>query len=431
MKKNSKVLIKLLLICLMLQIHLVGYATEPADIPVPVISGQTAIVMNMDTMEVLYEKDPDVIKYPASITKILTTMIALENSEMTDKVLVTQAARDSLEVDASEIELKAGEEITMQDALYATMLMSANEAAFAVAENAVGDYSAFIQMMNDKAKEVGAVNSNFVNPSGLNHEDHYTTARDMALISIEAFQNPTFREIIIAPSYEIPPTNMSVESKQLLQRHQTVIEDSQYYREYSLSGKSGYTNAAGYTLVTFAQQGDMRIVSVVMQSQEGMVYNDTVALLDYAFAQFHEISYLDMQEGTEISSFHNPVAKITVPKTTDIAEFTVNVLDYGNPQEKKGVVEILRGTEVIATESVTISDEYYQAEAEEAARVQEAKEKEERRKELIRISIYAGGGLLCITIIVIIIVAINRRKNADVYEKRQARKKWYKNKKNK
>ncbi len=444
MKKSKILIIKILVVCMMFQMHLVGYATENTSqdanqgtataettgettetVVLPEIRGEAAIVMNIDTKEVLYEKNPDTQLYPASITKILTTMIALENSQMTDRVVASQACVDSLIPDATQIYLAPGEDISMQDALYATMLASANEAAYAVAESTTGDYSQFIQMMNDKAKEVGAVNSNFVNSSGLHDDNHYTTARDMALIASEAYQNTTFGEIIIAPSYVIQPTNISENSRTLNQRHQTVLESSEYYYEYSLSGKSGFTTPAGNTLVTYAQQGDMRIVAVVMKSVTGTIYEDTVSLLKYAFDQYHEIPYTAIAGGTDIAAYDNTAAAITLPKTIQATDLQFNIVDYGNADDKKGVVEILHGTEVITTETVTISDAYYQKIAEEEARIQAIKEEQARDALIKKILTYVGVGALIVILVLAFIIGGIRKRNRERRKRRHERRRRY------
>ena len=196
----------------------------------PAIETPSAIVMEVNSGAVLYEKNSDVKHYPASITKILTTLIALEQSALDEKVTFSADAVYKNEGNTSHIARDLNEEMTMEQTLYAVMLESANECAYAAAEHVGaklgGNYQTFVDLMNEKAKELGCENSHFNNANGLPDEQHWTTARDMAKISVEAYKNEMFRTITGTKTYQIPPTNKHSDITYLNNHHAML----HYYR---------------------------------------------------------------------------------------------------------------------------------------------------------------------------------------------------------
>ena len=251
----------------------------------PKIEGESAVLMDMTTGAVLYSKNADKIQYPASITKIMTALLACEHLDMNGKLVMSESAAYGITVsDSSSIYADTGEEFTMEQAMMAVMLQSANEMTLALAENTSGSVKKFVELMNQKARQLGCTNTHFNNPHGLPDEMHYTTAADMAKIARAAFYNPTFRRYVTRGYYEIPPTNKFGETRYLLNHHK-MMEGQQYAYDGVLGGKTGYTEAAGNTLVTYARRGNMYLVAVVMQSVNG-AYSDTAALLDYGFNNF-------------------------------------------------------------------------------------------------------------------------------------------------
>ena len=174
-------------------------------------------LMEESTGTILYEKNSDEAHYPASITKIMTTLLALENGNLSDMVTFSDDAINNTE--GSGIARDYGEQMTLEQCLYGVMLESANECAYAVAEHVGGTVENFVDMMNAKAKELGCTNTHFANPHGLQDENHYTTAHDMALIMREGLKNKKFRRIIGATDYTIKPTNMNSESRVLHTHH--------------------------------------------------------------------------------------------------------------------------------------------------------------------------------------------------------------------
>ena len=255
--------------------------------------GDAAIVMEAETGAILYAKNIDKKEYPASITKVLTALLALEYGNLSDSVSVSADSLECLGYGYASIGLKENNVITLEEALYATLLASANEAAYVVGEgvaNKQGEkYDWFIEQMNEKCRELGGVNSNFINTNGVHDEEHYTCAEDMALISKELFQYPKFFEICQTPQYTIPAT-ATCEEHVFQQNHQMLMEGYDEYYEYAVGGKTGYTTEAENTLVTFADNGELKLVCVVLKTYGGHVYSDTKALLDYGFDQFHKVS---------------------------------------------------------------------------------------------------------------------------------------------
>ncbi len=282
-----------------------GFSMEPADSPwpddAPKIVSEAGIVMEASTGAILYSKNIHDTFYPASITKILTTLIAAENSSLGETVTFSHDSVYDVEVDSSRLWADEGEKLTMEQCLYSIMLESANDAAYAVAEHLAGSVKSFAKLMNKKAAELGCVDSNFVNPHGLPDPEHYTSAYDMALISRAAINNKTFREIVGTKTYTIPPTNLQKETRYLSNHHKFVNGVKSY--EGCIGGKTGWTTQAKYTLVTFAERDGMTLISVIMHCDSiPNEYSDTSKMLDYAFNNYTLYSIADMEEPSSIDA---------------------------------------------------------------------------------------------------------------------------------
>lgn len=251
----------------------------------PAIYAESGILVDLDTQEILYSKNIDKQLYPASITKIMTTLVAIESSSPEEPVTFSQHALDSIEWDSSNIGCRLNETLTMEQCWYAMMLNSANEVCCGVAEHISGSIEAFVEKMNQKAAELGCTNTHFSNPNGLPDETHYTTAHDMALIANAAYQNETFRQVFSTRQYEIPPTPQYTETRYLYNHHKMMQPDTEYYYEGCLGGKTGYTETALNTLVTIASRNGKNLLCVTMRTQGRQVYTDTASLFDYGFSQ--------------------------------------------------------------------------------------------------------------------------------------------------
>ena len=252
----------------------------------PKVYAKSAIVMDVNTGAVLYAKNVDEALYPASITKIMTTMLAIEHCSLDEQVTFSDNAINSLAWNCSRIGARVGEVFTMEDCLYAMMLSSANEVCIAVAEHIAGSEAAFADMMNAKAKELGCTNTHFVNSNGMPNEEHKTSAHDMALIAAAAFKDPTFRKVTGSLKHTIAPTNMSGENRYCTQHHKMLKEAESFYYPYAVGGKTGFTQAALNTLVTYATKDDRTLVCVSLRTNGSQYYKDTATMLDYGFDNF-------------------------------------------------------------------------------------------------------------------------------------------------
>ena len=259
-----------------------AYAQAPEK---PEIAAAAGTVINADTGEVLFAKDADTAYYPASITKTMTALLVMEKCSLDEKVKFSKTATTNLESGAVTINMTEGDVLTVNECMHALMLKSANEVANGLAEHTAGSISAFADMMNAKAKALGCTNTHFVNPNGLNNQEHYTTAHDMALIAAAAFSNPKLREIDTAKSFRISPTKKNPDGLTVRLNNKILMEGNEYRYPYAIAGKTGYTSRAGSTLVTYAERDGVHLAAVVLKSTKYMGhYTDTKAMLEYGFA---------------------------------------------------------------------------------------------------------------------------------------------------
>ncbi len=274
--------------------HTEFYAQEPETNSIegwpqgPLIEGESAVLIDVNTEAVLYSKNADKKEYPASITKIMTALLGCENLDFSQDIVMSQSAAYGIEPGSSTIYGDTGEVFTAEQVMMALMLESANEMALIIGEQIDGSVKKFVERMNARARELGCTGTHFNNPNGLPDETHYTTAGDMAKIAKAAWLNPMFRSYCTTDYYEIPPTNVQKETRYLLNHHGMMAGKEHAY-EGVLGGKTGYTIAAGNTLVTYARRGNLTLAAVVMKSVNG-AYSDTAALLDYGFDNFEKIN---------------------------------------------------------------------------------------------------------------------------------------------
>lgn len=323
---------------------------------------EAGIVMDMDNGAILYAKNIDDQHYPASITKLLTALVALEHTKMTDTVTVKQEDISFLTPGDSHIGLKPGEELSMEDAMYGMLLASGNEAAHAIASNTEGGYDNFIRMMNEKVTALGGTNSHFVNPHGLFDPEQYTSARDMALIGAEVFKYEKFREITKTLQYTIQATNITNETRTFQQNHKMLFKGNpQYYYEYCEGGKTGYTDESLNTLVTYAGKDGMNLVAVVLRTHGGFnnAYGATRDMLDYAFNNFTKIPVTADMAATDGVKSISSGDHVTLPSEIAFSdlESTVNYPEKGRGQD--GTIEYSYKGVPVGKVRMTISKEYY------------------------------------------------------------------------
>lgn len=273
-------------------------ATSTAWPKGPKVGSKSAVLMDVDSGTVLYNKKGDTKHYPASITKVMTALVALEHSKLTDTVTFSQDAVAQSYGGTSSISRDVGEKMTMEETLYGMMLESANECAWAIAEHVGGTEENFIKMMNEKAKELGCTHTHFHNPNGLPDDQHWTTALDMARISRAAYQNPTFAKICGTKHYIIPPTNKHKDETYLNNHHCMLnfYHTSRYLYDYCVGGKTGYTTKANSTLVTYARKDGMTLVCVVMCAKSPDHWNDTRKLIDWGFKNFKNVKVSELKD---------------------------------------------------------------------------------------------------------------------------------------
>lgn len=277
----------------------------------PNVFGPSAILIDANTGRVLYEKNSTKKMYPASTTKIVTGLLGIEKGNLSDIVTVGINPSTKIERGSSQIYLIPNEQMSLENLLYALMLESANDAAIAVAEHISGSIEDFSKLMNQKAKELGAENTNFVNPNGLHADDHYTTAKDLSLIAFNAMKNETFRKIVSTYKYSIPETNKQ-EAREYIRNSNKLIWDynkNRHYYEHAIGIKTGYTQKAKHCLVGGAQKDGMELIAVVLGTDKNNLYRDITSMLEFGFENFN---YKDIIQENEV------IATVNVSGTNEL-----------------------------------------------------------------------------------------------------------------
>ena len=239
----------------------------------PVISARSVVVMDVDSSVVLYQKNPDLPLLPASTTKIMTGIVALENYPL-DQILIV----GNLEKNGQVIDLLEGEQMTVENLLYGLLVASGNDAATVLAQNFESGQRAFIEAMNQKARELNLTNTHFENPTGIDHPNHYSTALDLARLSVYALKNPIFTEIVATPKIVIWDLNHQI-SHYLFNINQLVGKD------LGVKGvKTGWTEEAGECLVAYVEKERRKLITVILGSQDR--FGETKRLVDWVFENF-------------------------------------------------------------------------------------------------------------------------------------------------
>ena len=260
----------------------------------PDISAEAAILIEIDSGEILYEKNANAPMYPTSTTKIMTALLALEHLNLEDKITVPE---DMGPADGSAMYLLPGEVFTVRELLDGLLVKSANDAAVLLARTISGDIQSFATLMNQRAKDIGCTNTSFVNPNGLHDPSHTISAHDMALIAREAMKNATFRELVSQVNVTLDETPKTPEKRYFRNTNRFLWSTSKiiYNNEYIpikyevVDGiKTGYTEEAGNCLVSSGEKNDIRVISVVFKASGYDVYRDSRLLLDYGFDNFEK-----------------------------------------------------------------------------------------------------------------------------------------------
>ena len=321
----------------------------------PTVSAEAAILLEADTGTILYAKNIHKKEYPASITKILTTLIVSERCAMDELVTFSTDAVFDIDRGSNHIAIDVGEKLTIEECLNAILIRSANEVSLAVAEHISGSsWEDFGAIMNERAKELGCLNSHFVNPNGLPNEDHYTTAYDMAMIGKAFFANETLCKITLTPMLRILPSEYQPDDITEVNKME-LISTGKYAYEYLVGCKTGYTNDARSTLVSCAEKDGMKLICVVMNDENPNYYEDTIALFDYGFNNFDKVNVSETETKYNIDdtgSFYsdndifgnsepilslNKDACIILPKTVTF-EDTVSTISYDTNNEHQAAL---------------------------------------------------------------------------------------------
>lgn len=311
-----------------------SYAAEwPSDVSIDADAG---IVMDADTGTILYGKNIHDTYAPASITKVLTALVVLDNCEMNETVKYTAHAVNDVEDGSSSAGYSVGDETTVEVALYSLLLKSANESANALADHVAGSKADFVELMNKKAKELGCVDSHFNNPSGLNDEEHYVSAYDMALITRAAFENETFCRISATTYYELPPNARNPQGLGISPGNRMIKKNwPQEYMPECIGGKTGYTSIALNTLVTGAEKDGRRLITAVLHS-DGTTYSDTKKLVNFGFSEFKTL---------DLTAENSPFEKLL----SDLSAGNVPLVTGVRPQ-------VIAGSHVVVPVDVEVSD---------------------------------------------------------------------------
>lgn len=309
----------ILFLVLILLLNTYSYADENIS-----LSGEGAILIDFDCGAILFEKNMHQKLYPASTTKIMTAILAIEYGNMDDMVTVDPEVISLTK--GSHIALDYDEQVSFKDLLYALMTASANDAALALGKHVSGSVQGFVDLMNEKAKELGALNTNFVNPNGLHDDNHYTTAYDLSLIARYAMANDVFREFASQSSYTIEPTNKKTEPRYLYSTNGFFYGNDKINLngqtipvkyEGVICGKTGYTSNAGNCLVTLVERNGQYLLSVVLKADGKEVYTDTHKLLNYGYNNFDSVTIGHANEFIDNLKIENgtlPYASIVIDK---------------------------------------------------------------------------------------------------------------------
>ena len=304
-KKAPKILIILFLLIIIISNNFTVFADDEFS-----VDAKAALIVEKNTGKIIYEKNSETQNYPASVTKILTAILTIENCKLDDTATVSQSAISQIPSGYVVAPLFIGEQMKIKDLLYALMLKSANDAAYVLAEHVGGSVEGFSEMMNKKAKEIGCKNTHFVNPNGIHNDDHYTTAHDMYLISNYAMKNDIFAKIVSTYQYKLPATNKYPNNDRIMENTNDFINPkSGYYNKIVKGIKTGTTLQAGNCLITDSSENGLDFITVVLGAKtSNSKFSETRKMIKYAYNNYtltdlHKkgdvIKNIDVENATE------------------------------------------------------------------------------------------------------------------------------------
>lgn len=412
----------------------------------PEVKAGAAILYESSTGTILYEKNAKEKFYPASTTKLMSALLAIEQCPLSDVVEMSHDAIANVGWDSSRIGMITGEQLSLEDCLYGILLASANEVTYAVAEHVGGSVKEFVKMMQARANELGCVNTHFANPHGLHEEDHYTCAYDLALIMNKCISYTTFCRISHNHYYEVPATNLC-ESRVIAQTHQILRKKITY--DGVFAGKTGHTDEAGQCLVTACERDGLTLVCVVLKEEaQEDAYDDTINLLDYGYNNFMLYTANESEKTEKVNAFpvlfddedafvYDISSALSVSGATLVLPIEGSFSDVENRCELTPLIKLEKGENVIGTANfyyagipVGTTNIIYTSENEEiidaaAVYLQENEGKdtfdqaeydklrgilpdeppvEEKERRPVIVGILAGGTVLIVGIIVVVIM---------------------------
>ena len=321
----------------------------------PEIGAESAILIEVNTGTILYAKNIHAKLYPASITKILTALIAAEECDMNEMVTFSSDAIHSINWrEDANMGINAGDSITMEQCLYGLLVGSANEVAYAMAEHIAGEgnVESFSDLMNKKARELGCTDSNFITPNGIHDENHYTSAHDMALIAQAFFSNELLCKMSSTTNYHVPKTATQPREDMIVWAKSKLLPGKEYEYEYLVGTKTGYTDDARQTLVSCAQKDGLKLACVILKEETPAQFTDTIELFNYGFDNFYAafVAENDTNYSIDTSNFFStdtdffgsskpileidPDDYIVIPENVDFEEVT-SQLTYENLDENE------------------------------------------------------------------------------------------------
>lgn len=376
----------------------------------PNVSCGSAFLMDNNTTKVLYRKDENKRMFPASTTKILTAIIALENCNLNDVVTASYDAVMSVPEGYTSANIKIGETLTVEQLLDLMMVISANDAANVLAEHVAGSMNSFITMMNTKVYELGLKDTHFTNCFGLHDENHYTTAHDLAYIMRYCLKNTNFRKIAGKASCAIPETNLSG-IRSYASTNELIVPDSSNYYQYTTSGKTGFTTEAKECLVSTAYKDNLELINVVLGSDNRFV--DSIAIYKYAYSNFsiqnvvHEGDYIHqvtIKNATyttkELNLLASETIPILIPNSINIAEIVPQITLNNN-----ALIAPIEENSAVGVVSYTVNGITYSSKIVAAHDVQASK--------IYSYALYGCSGLIFLLLILGVLFVRNKNKKID------------------
>lgn len=339
----------------------------------PEIYSEGAILIEPNTGTVLYEKNANEIFEPASTTKILTALIALERCELNEIATASSKAINGIPSNYAIADIRIGEQFTIEQLLNVLLIHSANEAANVIAEYIAGSQENFAEIMNQRAQELGCKKSNFVNANGIENENHYTTAYDLSLIMKQCVKNENFKKIISTEKYTLPSTELNSESRIFKNNNSLIIKGDKYYYQYCIGGKTGYTKEAKNCMVSLASKDGMDLIAVVLRGEttetgESARNRDTINLFEYGYNNYNLQTIKKKDEtitSVDIKDSEGNTKQLKVKLENDIS--IVNKEDNKTQKDVKPEIDIkvenvpIEKDDVVGTATYKINGEEYKS----------------------------------------------------------------------